>query len=125
MEFNSQKAIYMQIVDFMLENILTEKLKEGDRIQSIRELAAELQVNPRTVIRTYNYLNDFEIIFNKRGLGYFIAEDALLKARDLRRTTFMNEYIPELFKNMRLLKIDFEELYKIYNQNLINEGHEN
>ena len=110
MKFNKPKAIYMQIADFIIENILATELKGGDRIQSVREMAAQVEVNPNTVARTFSYLQEKEIIFNKRGVGYFVAEDALDKTKKLKKEAFIKHYLPEVFKMMELLGISFEDL---------------
>lgn len=110
MKFTKPNAIYMQIADYISENILESKLKEGDRIPSVREMAAEVEVNPNTVARTYSYLQEKEIIFNKRGVGYFIAEDALEKTRTLKKGVFQKQYLPEFLKMMRLLNLTLEDI---------------
>mgnify|MGYP005666370545 CR=1 FL=1 len=117
MDFKQQKAIYMQIADYILDNILAEQLQTGDRVQSVREMASNVQVNPNTVVRTYSYLQDKGIIFNQRGIGYFVADDAYEKTRQLKKESFTNHYLPEVFKLMRLLQIDFEDLREIYQKN--------
>jgi DNA-binding transcriptional regulator YhcF (GntR family) len=116
MDFKNTKTIYVQIADFIIENILADKLKPGEKIQSVREMAATIQVNPNTVMRTYSYLQEQDIIYNKRGIGYFVADDAAQKTKKLRRTEFIQQYLPDLFKSMDLLEIDFDELKEIYNQ---------
>jgi GntR family transcriptional regulator len=75
MEFGDNNAIYLQIADHFCENILLQKWNPGDRIPSVREMAVSIEVNPNTVMRTFNYLQDKGIIFNKRGIGYFVTED--------------------------------------------------
>ena len=62
MKFKNQKSIYRQIADFILDSILEGQISPGERIQSVREMASEVQVNPNTVMRTYNFLSDKEII---------------------------------------------------------------
>ena len=117
MDFKQQKAIYMQIADYILDNILAERLQTGDRVQSVREMASTVQVNPNTVVRTYNYLQDEGIIFNQRGIGYFVSDDAYEKTRQLKKESFTKHHLPEVFKMMRLLQIDFEDLKEIYQKN--------
>ena len=73
MEFDSNKPIYLQISDRLCERILSGDLKPEDRILSVRELGAEIGVNPNTVARSYEKLTDAGIIYTKRGLGYFVA----------------------------------------------------
>jgi len=114
MKFKDQKAIYLQIADFLLENILAGQLPPGKRIPSVRDMAVSIQVTTNTTLRAYNYLQDHDIIFNKRGVGYFLAEDGYEKTQTLKRKIFLKETVPELFKQMRLLKIDFSELEALY-----------
>ena len=110
MKFTKPKAIYMQIADYICENILALELKEGDRIQSVREMAAQVEVNPNTVARTFSYLQEKEIIYNKRGVGYFVAEDALTKTKALKKDAFIKQFLPEVFKMMELLGMSFDDL---------------
>ena len=116
MNFQKQKAIYMQIADYVLDNIVAQKFKVGDRMQSVRELAATVQVNPNTIMRTFNYLQDKGVIFNKRGIGYFISEDAKEKAIDIKKDDFIKTYLPQFFKTMELLNLSFEDLQHIYQE---------
>ena len=74
MEFGDSNAIYLQIADQLSENILLRKWSPGDRIPSVRELAVSVEVNPNTVMRTFNYLQEKGIIYNKRGIGYFVSD---------------------------------------------------
>jgi len=114
MNFKNQKAIYMQIADHVIENILAQNINGGDRMQSVREMAESVQVNPNTVMRSYSYLQDEGLIFNKRGIGYFIAEDALNRTQNMKKTNFIQNALPEFFRQMDLLGIDFDELQKLY-----------
>lgn len=120
MEFKENQAIYLQIADHFVENILQRKWGAGEKIPSIRDTAVEYEVNPNTTLRTFNYLQDKGIIFNKRGLGYFVAEDAYEKTRALKKEQFMEEDMPALFRNMEMLGIsisDLEKYYTKYSQN--------
>lgn len=119
MEFNQSQAIYLQIGDYICEQILIGRWKEGDRILSVRELGVTLQVNPNTVIRTFEFLQNSEIIFNKRGVGYFVAENAQKKIIEYRRKQFLELDLPIIFKNMNLLGMSFDEIkaqYEEYNK---------
>lgn len=120
MEFKETQAIYLQIGDYIGEQILLERWKEGDRILSVRELGVALQVNPNTVMRTFDFLQTNEIIFNKRGVGYFVAEQAKEKIINYRRNQFMDHELPVFFKNMNLLGMKIEDLkakYEEYSKN--------
>ena len=114
MEFNKHKAIYMQIADYICDNILNEEWQKGDKILSVRELAGNIGVNPNTVMSTYKYLTDQGIIFNKRGIGYHVTDDAVAKTRKLKKNEFVSNYLPELFRAMDVLGIDFDELKGMY-----------
>jgi DNA-binding transcriptional regulator YhcF (GntR family) len=110
MEFKDNEAIYLQIAAFVCENILAGKWVAGQKILSVRDLAVELEVNPNTVMRSYEFLQGLEIIFNKRGLGLFVAEDGFEKVKAYRKQNFVEQNLPELFKNMYLLGISMEEI---------------
>ncbi len=110
MEFRDHQAIYLQIVDYICENILLKKWKPESKMPSIRDLAIELQVNPNTVQRSYDFLQELDIILNKRGVGIFLAKEALKRVMTYKKSDFMKKDLPVLFKNMYLLKIDVKEV---------------
>ncbi len=114
MEFRDKEAIYLQIAQYVSEQILLGRWPVGDKIPSVRELAAELEVNPNTVMRTYDFLSQKAIIANKRGIGYFAADDAPDKIKGYRREQFIETELPVLFRNLYLLGIDLPELETRY-----------
>ena len=118
MNFTKNQTIYMQIADHLIEQILREELKAGDKVPSVRELAATTEVNPNTVMRTISYLQEQHIIFNKRGIGNFVSEDAYEKTRTMRKQDFIQQYLPEFFKTMKLLKMDLKDLEEIYKKQM-------
>jgi len=120
MEFKETQAIYLQIGDYICEQILLGRWKEGDRIPSVRELGVDLQVNPNTVMRTFDFLQNNDIIFNKRGVGYFVAEQANEKIIKYRRNQFMDHELPVFFKNITLLNMNFDDLKVQYNEYIKN-----
>ena len=73
MKFKESKSIYLQIADRICDEILQGQYTEEERILSVREYAATVEVNANTVVRTYDYLQGQEIIYNKRGIGYFVS----------------------------------------------------
>ena len=115
MEFKEIQAIYLQIGDYVCEQILLERWKEGERILSVRELGVALEVNPNTVMRTYDFLQGKEIIFNKRGVGFFVSDDARKKILTYQKKQFLEQDLPPVFKNMNLLGMTFRELENEYN----------
>ena len=118
MEFRENQAIYLQIADLMLENVLAGAWKPGERIPSIRETAESIQVNPNTVMRTYGYMEDQGIIHNRRGIGFFLAETAYDTTRELKRKSFESRDLPQLFRTMDLLRVGFDDLRRLYDAHL-------
>lgn len=116
MEFKEHPAIYIQIAEYVCEQILLKKWKLGDKIISIRELAVQIEVNPNTVQRAYDILQQQNIITNKRGIGYFTEEDAMERILSFRREQFMENELPVFMRNIFLLKIDFKEIKEMYDQ---------
>ncbi|WP_420400069.1 GntR family transcriptional regulator [Flagellimonas sp.] len=116
MDFDNSKPIYLQIVDFFYENILSKQWQEGSRIPSVREVAMMVEVNPNTAIRAFNHLQDLEVIYNKRGIGYFVSDNGFTTVLEIRRKEFLEQNLPSLFKQMSLLDIGIEELNNAYNQ---------
>jgi DNA-binding transcriptional regulator YhcF (GntR family) len=116
MKFKENQSIYLQIADRLCDEILIEKYQEEERIPSVREYAALVEVNVNTIVRTYEYLQGLEIIYTKRGLGYFVtpgAKDCILQ---LRRRHFLQEELPEFFKQLQLLNISIDEIKELYKE---------
>jgi len=114
MDFNDKQSIYLQIVDFLNEQILLERWQSEERIPSVRELASMVEVNPNTVMRSFEFLQQQEVIYNKRGIGYFVAPNAKELIIKYRRARFMENELPLFFKSIYLLEIDFEEILHKY-----------
>lgn len=110
MEFSNQQPIYLQIAELICEKILLKTFREDERIPSVREMAVQLEVNPNTVMRTFEFLQGKDIITNKRGVGYFVAADGISKAIAFRKTEFLETELPKMFKTAQLLGISWEEL---------------
>lgn len=110
MEFDPNKPIYLQICDSICEQILSGSLSPESRILSVREYGASIGVNPNTVARSYEKLTDAGIIYNKRGIGYFVAAPAKDIILDQQRRDFLENEVPAFLKRMRLLGIDPSEI---------------
>ena len=109
MNFKETESIYLQITEFVKEQILLNKWQKEEKIPSVRDLAAELQVNPNTVMRAYDFLQQQGIIYNLRGIGNHVSSDAVKKILKARKEKFLSD-LPALFSNMHLLEIGFDEL---------------
>ena len=114
MTFTNDKAIYLQMADRLCDEILAGTYKEDDRIPSVREYAVLLQVNTNTAVKAYDELARANIIYNKRGLGYFVSPGAKEQILTERRREFMDNKLPELFRQMRLLDISIGEVDKAW-----------
>lgn len=114
MNYNTNQSIFIQIADQICDRVLSGEYLPDTRIPSVRELAVEMEVNPNTVMRSFERLQNHEIIYNKRGLGYFVSTDAKEKIREMRHHNFIDEILPSVFKEMILLDINIDELSKAY-----------
>ncbi len=111
MQFNNNgQAIYLQIADYICEKILLKEWKPEDKVPSVRELAMQLEVNPNTVMRTYEFLKQQEIISDKRGIGYFVTPQAVDNAAAYRKTEFLEKELPTVFRIMNMLGLEPEHL---------------
>ena len=110
MQFRESQAIYLQIADYVCEKVLLKEWKPDERVPSVRELAMQLEVNPNTVMRTFEFLQQQDIIYNQRGIGYFVSANAHSNAVKYRRSEFTEKDLPSIFRNMYLLGFDMEDL---------------
>jgi GntR family transcriptional regulator len=74
-EFNNNIPIYLQIINNIKQDIVVGKLKTGQKMPSVRELAGTLKVNPNTIQRVYQELDREKITFTKRGMGTYVTEE--------------------------------------------------
>ena len=115
MEFNDNQPIYLQIADYVCEQILQQAWPPGERIPSVRDLGSSLEVNPNTAMRAFDFLQQQDILFNKRGMGYYAADDAPERVKAMRRSRFLDVELPDLFRTMTLLGISMSEIESRFN----------
>lgn len=115
MDFKEHNAIYIQIAERICDEVLAGKYGEDERIPSVREYAAIVEVNANTVMRSFDYLQSSEIIYNKRGIGYFVSPDAKSRILKARKKRFLSEEVNYFFKQAHTLDIKVEELAEMYN----------
>ena len=118
MNFKENKGIYQQIADRICDEILLGQYPEGERIPSVREYAAVVEVNANTVMRSFDYLQSAGIISIRRGIGYFVSSDACKRIRTLRKETFLKEEPDYFFRQLYTLGITVEELSDMYREYL-------
>jgi DNA-binding transcriptional regulator YhcF (GntR family) len=119
MNFKDNKAIYLQIADRIGDQILSGTLTPDGKVPSVRELAAEIEVNANTVARTYDHLQQSGVIYTKRGLGYFVSPEAKEKIVSLRREQLMQGEMDYFMGQLKAVGITPAELQQIY-QDYIN-----
>lgn len=122
-EFSNNKAIYLQIADDMADRVLMGTLEADKRVPSVREYAASVGVNVNTVVKAYDYLDAAGIIYNRRGLGYYVSGDAREKTVAMRRRELEEGGATErFFRQIHLLGISPQELVQMYNNYIENEA---
>jgi GntR family transcriptional regulator len=114
MNFKESKSIYLQIADRLCDEILQGKYAEEERMPSVREYAALMEVTTNTALRSFDYLQSQNVIYNKRGLGYFVATGARKCILSSRRDTFLHEDVREFFHQLRTLDIPMERIVEMY-----------
>ena len=114
MNFKESKAIYLQIAERICDEVLLGQYRKEERIPSVREYAAGVEVNANTVMRSYDYLQTQGVIYNKRGIGYFVSADARELIFSLRKEYFMKEESDYFFRQLSMLGISAEELADMY-----------
>lgn len=115
-DFKSTKGIFQQIADTLSHRILEGTLQAGDRVPSVRDLSEEFEVNRNTLLRTYSLLSDAGIIDNKRGVGFFVADDAVDRIRSREKTAFFADELPDFLNKVRLLGLTKDDLAELLNQ---------
>ncbi|MDR1896197.1 MAG: GntR family transcriptional regulator [Prevotellaceae bacterium] len=109
-DFKISKSIFLQISDNICNQILEGTLKSGERVPSIRDLAADFEVNSNTVLRAYTILSDVGVIENKRGIGFFVTEDAKQNILERNKAEFFKTDLPEFINKIQLLKLNKADL---------------
>lgn len=116
MIFSNEKAIYMQMADRLCDEIIAGKYKDDDRVPSVREYSAMLEVNMNTSFKAYEMLARKGIIYNKRGLGYFVTAHAAQQIKSERRDEFLKRKLPELFRQMKMLDLGIEKVDELWSK---------
>ncbi len=122
MEFKENtKPIYLQIADRICDDVMSGVYPADSRIPSVREYAGVLQVNANTMMRTYEYLSQRGIIYNKRGIGFFIAPKAHELIREMREHTFFNDEMKYFFERLVKMDVSPDQLTSLYKSFLDND----
>lgn len=109
-EWNDRQPIYRQIREQVIAMILEGALDEGDALPSVRAVAADLRVNPLTVLKAYQELADEQVVETRRGLGMFVNVGARARLQVAERTRFLAEEWPAVLATIRRLGLTLEQL---------------
>lgn len=119
MEYKNNKPIFLQIAEHICYEILGGIYREGERMPSVREYAAEAEVNANTIVRSFDWLSQKDIIASRRGMGYYVGQGATELIRQGLRETFFSEKLPDFIAQMQKLDIKVEEMEKVLKDLLI------
>lgn len=109
-EWSDGAPIYRQLKERVVAMMLDGLLKPGDALPSVRQVAAEYQLNPITVSRAYQELVDESLVEKRRGLGMYVTEGATKRLRSSERDRFLNEEWPQILERIQRLGLNTEEL---------------
>ncbi|MGY3778571.1 GntR family transcriptional regulator [Isobaculum melis] len=110
MKFDHQRAIYLQIVDWVKIKIVTSQWSIGKQVPSVRVLSVELGVTPNTVQRAYRVLEEGDLLMSKRGKGNFVTDDEHLLEK--LRKQLANHHVSLFFKEMQELDYSDDQIYE-------------
>lgn len=109
-DWNDNQPIYRQLRDRVVDMILEGVLAEGDALPSVRNVATEYQINPLTVLKAYQALQDEELVDKRRGRGMFVREGAVAKLHSSERQQFLEQEWPHILERIQRLGLDVETL---------------
>ncbi len=109
-QWSDGAPIYRQLKDRVIAMMLDGLLNPGEALPSVRQVAAEYQLNPITVSRAYQELADEGLVEKRRGLGMFVTEEASKKLRSSERERFLNDEWPAVAERIQRLGLSMQEL---------------
>jgi GntR family transcriptional regulator len=110
--WNENTPIYRQLKERVIGMMLDGLLKPGDALPSVRQVAADYQLNPITVSKAYQELVDETLVEKRRGLGMYVTEGAVDKLLSTERERFVSEEWPAMVERIRRLGLDIEQLLR-------------
>ena len=113
-KFSENKAIYLQIAERICEDIILGTYAEAGRIPSVREYAQMIEVSANTVARSFDYLQQKGVLLNRRGVGLFVADNAVEAIKRMRREVFLSEELEAFMRQAVLLDISEQDLLSSY-----------
>ena len=117
-KFSENKAIYLQIAERICEDIILGTYTEAGRVPSVREYAQMIEVSANTVARSFDYLQQRGVLLNRRGVGLFVADNAVEAIKRMRREVFLAEELDPFMRQAVLLDISESDLLTAYRRHL-------
>lgn len=114
MEFSDNKPIYLQLADQIMDDVESNWMHNGDRILSVREYAAKTGVNANTVMRAYTWLQQENIIYNQRGIGFFYTGNAREMVIEKRKKHFFEKEMDYFMSRLKVFSVSPDELSELY-----------
>lgn len=114
MDFDNNRPIYLQIVEYLYEQILNNSLNVNDKLPSVRDLANQLSVTPNTATRSYMILQQQGVVSSQRGIGLFVNEKAPSIVQTIRKKEFIETELPQVFRTLDMLNMQLDELNTLY-----------
>jgi GntR family transcriptional regulator len=111
--FDSSKAIYLQLADLIRESIMSGALKSGEAIPSVRQMSAEYRLNPQTILNATQLLVNEGLLEKQRGKGYFVTDPAQDTLKESAVIQFEDITIPDMIKQAKMLNVSKDELCKL------------
>lgn len=108
MNFKDNLPIYIQIMNYIKKEMVIKKIKEGEKLPSVRELSTTLTVNPNTIQRAYTELEREDLVFTQRGMGTFATED-IEKIESLKKD-MAKSLVDNFLAEMKSLNFTKEEI---------------
>lgn len=109
-QFHDQQPIFLQIRQRIIEMILKRTAAEGDALPSVRQISADLSVNPLTVTKAYQSLVDIGVVESRRGMGMFVNQGARDRLLTHERQKFLADDWPRILNQIRALELDPAQL---------------
>jgi len=109
-DFHSNEPIFVQIRQRLADMILRGAVGEGEALPSVRQIAAELSVNPLTVTKAFDALAEAGVVEKRRGLGMFVKSGARPQLLAHERARFLQEDWPRIAARMEALDLDLSTL---------------
>lgn len=117
MKTTDSRPIFLQIKSWIENQILIGMWSANEQLLSVRELSVKFNVNPNTIVRTYERLIVDGTIYSVRGVGFFVSIDAKSTIIERRREEFYSDTLPTFINQMNLLGVNIEEVIELYNNN--------